>query len=226
MTSSEGAERRLRYDEGCPLGHALNIIGDRWALLVVRELMLSAKRFQAIREGLPGITPGVLKGRLDQLIDAGLVIHPPGLGYYALTPSGRGLRGVLLEVARWGLTQPGHDPRKFISPTSAVVSLNLMMDPDLAAGSPLVAGFDMGREQFTVHISRDGRPLPEAVDAADGDFVLRGPGNAIVMTMYGPLPVAHMAAGGAVEVAGDAAAAQQWADMCATVPMPAAASPG
>lgn len=53
-----GEMTRIRYDEGCLVAHALNVVGDRWALLVVRELMLTAKRFQAIRTGLPGITPG------------------------------------------------------------------------------------------------------------------------------------------------------------------------
>lgn len=224
MAASEVGARRVRYDEGCPLGHALNLVGDRWALLVVRELMLTPKRFQVIRAGLPGITPGVLKARLDQLIEAGIVVHPPDAGYYALTPSGKGLRPVLIEVARWGMTQPGHDPRKFISPTSAVVSLNLLLDPARAAGSPLVAGFDMGREQFTVRISPDGRPVPSVVDVADGDFVFRGPGNAIVLTMYGPMPVAAMAASGMIEVGGDADAAQAFVDLCGKVPMPGPAA--
>lgn len=66
--STIGETPRLRYDEGCLAAHALNLIGDRWALLVVRELMLRDKRFQAIRTGLPGITAGVLTQRLSQLI--------------------------------------------------------------------------------------------------------------------------------------------------------------
>ena len=73
---------RLRYDEGCLAAHALNVIGDRWALLVVRELMFAAKRFQAIRAGLPGITASVLTQRLAQLAEAGVVVQNPALGFF------------------------------------------------------------------------------------------------------------------------------------------------
>ena len=67
MTDTEKISR-LRYDEGCLGAHALNLIGDRWALLVVRELMFQPKRFQMIRAGLPGITASVLTQRLAQLV--------------------------------------------------------------------------------------------------------------------------------------------------------------
>ncbi|PIE27072.1 MAG: transcriptional regulator, partial [Micrococcales bacterium] len=81
-------DARLRYDEGCLAAHALNLIGDRWALLVVRELMLAPKRFQQIRAGLPGVTAGVLTGRLKQLGRAGVVKHDSRLGIYSLTEAG------------------------------------------------------------------------------------------------------------------------------------------
>ena len=68
-----GKSSRLRYDEGCLGAHALNLVGDRWALLVVRELMFQPKRFQMIRAGLPGITASVLTQRLAQLVQAGVV---------------------------------------------------------------------------------------------------------------------------------------------------------
>ena len=83
MTDTEKISR-LRYDEGCLGAHALNLIGDRWALLVVRELMFQPKRFQMIRAGLPGITASVLTQRLAQVVQAGVVAHDQVLGLYAL----------------------------------------------------------------------------------------------------------------------------------------------
>ena len=75
-----GKISRLRYDEGCLGAHALNLIGDRWALLVVRELMFQPKRFQMLRAGLPGITASVLTQRLAQLVQVGVVSHDAVLG--------------------------------------------------------------------------------------------------------------------------------------------------
>ncbi len=116
--TNEGKSPRIRYDEGCLAAHALNLIGDRWALLVVRELMFAPKRFQMIRAGMPGITASVLTGRLDQLKLAGVVDHDERLGIYALTEAGQGLLPVLEALCRWALTVPGHDPTKFISPSA------------------------------------------------------------------------------------------------------------
>ena len=93
-----GKNPRLRYEEGCLGAHSLNLVGDRWALLVVRELMFAPKRFQMIRAGLPGITASVLTQRLAQLAQAGVVAHDAVLGTYALTEAGRALHPVLREL--------------------------------------------------------------------------------------------------------------------------------
>ena len=93
--TKQAKPKRVRYDEGCLAAHALNLIGDRWALLVVRELMFTPKRFQMIRAGLPGITASVLTGRLTQLAEIGVVLHDTRLGVYSLSGQGRGLLPVL-----------------------------------------------------------------------------------------------------------------------------------
>ena len=103
--------RRIRYDEGCLAAHALNLVGDRWALLVVRELMFTPKRFQMLRAGLPGITASVLTGRLSQLEEAGVVNHDQQLGIYTLTDAGRDLLPVLEALCRWRCASPAMIPR-------------------------------------------------------------------------------------------------------------------
>ena len=114
MTDTEKISR-LRYDEGCLGAHALNLIGDRWALLVVRELMFQPKRFQMIRAGLPGITASVLTQRLAQLVQVGVVTHDAVLGIYALPDQGRALHPVLLGLCIWALMLPGHYPATLLS---------------------------------------------------------------------------------------------------------------
>ncbi|HVH02707.1 MAG TPA: helix-turn-helix domain-containing protein [Amaricoccus sp.] len=208
-----GQVPRLRYDEGCLAAHALNVIGDRWALLVVRELMLKPKRFQAIRAGLPGITAGVLTQRLTQLAAAGVLWHDPDLGAYALTDSGRALLPVLMALCHWGARHPGHDPARFISPTALMLSMTANIDRAAAAGWPLVAGMAAGRESFTLRPDDRG-----ALDVVPGlhdgrAFTLTGTGNTLARAVYGRRPLAALAAEGLVAVDGDPAAAQAFADL-------------
>lgn len=204
---------RIRYDEGCLAAHALNVIGDRWALLVARELMLAPKRFQAIRAGLPGITAGVLTQRLAQLIEAGVVTHDADLGVYGLTPSGKALHPVLMALCHWGSQHQGHDPRRFISPTALMLSMCAKINRQAAAGQGLVAAFDMDREGFEMRIAADGSALVSASRAPQGDFLLRGTGNTLARAVYGREPVAHLAGAGVIGLIGDAARAQGFIDL-------------
>ncbi|WP_347137705.1 helix-turn-helix domain-containing protein [Paracoccus sp. SSK6] len=200
---------RIRYDEGCLAAHALNIVGDRWALLVVRELMLAPKRFQAIRHGLPGVTAAVLTQRLLQLAGAGVVAYDAG--HYSLTPSGQGLLPVLQAMCRWGALHPGHDPRRFISPSALVISMTAMIGP--AEGHRALAGMRMGDEDFTLQLTGDGVLRPQAGADPAADFVLSGSGNSLARAVYGPVPLADLARDGAVGLAGDAQAAQDFVDL-------------
>jgi DNA-binding HxlR family transcriptional regulator len=100
-----------RYDDPCGIARALNAVGERWSLLVVRELVFSAKRFGDLRRGLGGMSPNVLSQRLTELERDGIVrrrvVGPPvGATVYELTASGRGLLPVLDALARWGSRRP------------------------------------------------------------------------------------------------------------------------
>lgn len=192
--------------------HALNQIGDRWALLVVRELMFTAKRFQMIRAGLPGITAGVLTGRLAQLGDAGVVAHDERLGVYSLTEAGRGLLPVLEALCRWALTIPGHDPSRFISPTALMISMGVNLQRGLAAGRTALAGFDFGKEAFETRLV-DGGLQTWAVARPDTPFVLKANGNAMAAVVYGTAPLSLLVAKGFVGAQGDLAAAQEFIDL-------------
>ncbi|MCF3973180.1 winged helix-turn-helix transcriptional regulator [Paracoccus salsus] len=203
-----GKTARIRYDEGCLAAHALNVIGDRWALLVVRELMLRPKRFQVIRAGLPGVTASVLTQRLGQLAQAGVVMHDDDLGVYALTASGRDLLPVLQAMCRWGATHPGHDPRRFISPTALMISMTAMIDSAAAQGWQVSAGFRSGPESFVLRLAGDGILRVEAAQPAGADFILDGEGNALARAVYGRESLQDLAAQGVISLSGNGGAAQ------------------
>jgi DNA-binding HxlR family transcriptional regulator len=101
-----------RYDQYCPIAHALGLVGERWALLVVRELMSGPKRYTDLAENLPGIGTNILAARLKDLEGCGIVakrrLPPPAASQvYELTDYGHRLRGVMRELAIWGLQTLG-----------------------------------------------------------------------------------------------------------------------
>lgn len=101
------------YRQFCGLARALDLLGERWTLLLVRELLLGATRYGALLEALPGITTNLLAARLKRLESAGVVARTEG-GRWALTASGLQLEGALMELARWGgrfLSRPGRGER-------------------------------------------------------------------------------------------------------------------
>lgn len=122
-----------RYKQFCSVARALDVVGDRWALLVVRELLLGPRRYSDLLEGLPGIGTNVLSTRLRELQAAGIVAlrrtpKPTPATVYELTADGRDLRSVLDALVRWGarrLTAPESDdildPRWFVSSLPALI---------------------------------------------------------------------------------------------------------
>lgn len=203
MTQSGGKARaaaRSVYDEGCIAAHALDFIGDRWAILVIRELMLGPKRFALIRAGLPGISASVLTQRLEGLEAAGILARvalpdPAGVQVYELTELGRSARPVIEALCRFGAGLPGHDPAKFISPTALMLSMAAMIDRRAAKAEAISAGFDMGRETFRGALVR-GRWQVER-GPAEGDIVFAGTANALAPVIYGaPAPGQWPAAAG------------------------------
>lgn len=204
-----GKEPRIRYDEGCLAAHALNLVGDRWALLVVRELMFSAKRFQMIRAGLPGITASVLTARVAQLQDAGVVDYDQRLSLYALTDSGFALLPVLESLCRWALMVPGHDPSRFISPSALMISMGTNLMRAQTAGREALAGFDIGSEAFEMRL-HDSQLKTVAVAQPDAPFVLSASGNSLAAAVYGKTPLKELIRNKTVRANGDVDAAQDF----------------
>ena len=125
-----------RYDDPCGIARALDVVGDRWALLVVRELIFGPKRFLQLRSGLHGVSPNVLSQRLHELEEAGIVrrdtLEPPAsVAVYELTARGHALEPVLLELGRWGSQEPVTTSRE-LSASALLVALKTVFDPGAA----------------------------------------------------------------------------------------------
>lgn len=126
------------YRDLCGIARALDLVGERWALLVVRELLFGPKRFADLHRGLPGLSQNVLTQRLRELQETGIVTRrralPPGPGQvYALTDHGRALEPVLLALGRWGSPLPPLPGSAVeLSSDALVVALRTTFDPDVA----------------------------------------------------------------------------------------------
>lgn len=110
------SREKRTYSDACGIARALDAVGDRWALMVVRELLLGPKRFGDIRSGLPKLSADVLSQRLRDLEDVGVVrrstVPPPAsVKVYELTQSGLALEPVLVALGRWGGRTPRRPPR-------------------------------------------------------------------------------------------------------------------
>jgi DNA-binding HxlR family transcriptional regulator len=132
-----------RYDDPCGIARALDVVGDRWALLVVRELIFGPKRFSQLRDGLHGISPNVLSQRLRDLEDGGIVrrdaLDPPAaVAVYELTPRGLALEPILLELGRWGSREPMPVAGQ-LSASAVLLALKTVFDPAAADNEAIVA---------------------------------------------------------------------------------------
>src|SRR3954469_3138251 len=214
LTESRNAPSRRRYDDACGTGHALDLIGERWALLVMRELMLGPKRFSDIRDDLPGISANTLSQRLEGLEASGLVARrrlppPASVQVYELTEWGYEAEPIVQTMGRWATRSPAHDPTMPLSGTSLMLSFRTMGDPARLKGMKGRIGFAIGAETFLVTID-DGRIRAERGPAAGADLVLTGPAAVIAGAVYGGVPIEALEAEGALQVEGDRALAAKF----------------
>src|SRR5215210_2162519 len=158
ITDVSRASPKRRYDDACGTAHALDLVGERWALLVIRELMLGPKRFGDLRADLPGISANVLTQRLEGLEAAGVLFRrklppPASVQVYELTPWGYECEPIFQALGRWAARSPQHDPSLPLSAVSLFLSFRTMFDPARAAGLDARIGFRFGAETFLVRIT-------------------------------------------------------------------------
>lgn len=149
------------YSDACAAAHALDLVGERWALLVVRELLLGPKRFSDLRNGLPNAGPNRLSQRLRELEESGIVrrrkLGPPARSWvYELTDWGRQLQPVLVHLGRWGRLSPFRDLDAGISVDALMLALHGDFDPELSGALTATYALAFGDDRVTVRVS-DGR---------------------------------------------------------------------
>jgi DNA-binding HxlR family transcriptional regulator len=203
------------YGDRCGVARALDLVGERWALLVVRELLLGPKRFTDLRAGLPQVGPDVLSQRLRELEGAGLVtrrtLDPPAPAkVYELTPRGAQLEPVILELGRFGSVAPFPDGDPAFGPDALMLALKTLYEP----GGPAT----------TVQLRLAGQDFH--VRTGDGPIELaRGPAERADATIEAdPAPLAavlwHGAGPDGVQITGDRRAAARFLER---FPLPRAA---
>jgi DNA-binding HxlR family transcriptional regulator len=159
---------RRTYADSCGIARALDVTGDRWTLLIVRELLLGPKRFTDLREGLPNIGPDVLAQRLRELEQAGILgrrkLPPPaGARVYELTERGRELEPVLLALGRWGSRVPLADSPSELSPDALVIALKTVFDPVAVGSTEATYAVRLSEQPFEV------RAEPGQIDVSRGE---------------------------------------------------------
>jgi len=146
------------YGDRCGVARALDVVGERWALLIVRELLLGAKRFTDLRAGLPHVSPDVLAQRLRELERDGIVgrrrLAPPaGSRVYELTERGLDLEAVILALGRFGSSAPFPPGKARLGTDSAILALMTLFDPSEAEGLRATYELRLGEHRFHARIA-------------------------------------------------------------------------
>jgi len=207
-TKAQQKEGKRSYDDACGMAHALELIGERWALLVMRELMFGPRRFSGLKRDLPGISANVLTQRLSELEERGLVrrtkLPPPAsVQVYEATEWGLEAAPVLRELGRWAVRSQCHDPSRPVSPVSVMMSMQTMFDRSLAGDLAAKAGFRFGDISYAADI-RDGR-IDVNRGPVDGcDFTIAARPGELAVVLYGGAPIS------AIRIEGDLALAKRF----------------
>ena len=203
-----------RYHDACGAAHGLDLVGERWALLIMRELMLDPRRFGDLRGDLCGLSANVLTQRLEGLEASGIIrrrkLPPPAsVQVYELTDWGREARPLFALLGRWAARSPSHDPTLPLSAVSCMMSMETMFQADRAGDVRAIVGFTFGEQEFVARIG-DGALKPERRSVEGADAVFAGEVTAVPEYIYGKRPLSELETEGRLKVSGDRALAERY----------------
>jgi DNA-binding HxlR family transcriptional regulator len=202
------------YGDRCGIARALDLVGERWALLVVRELLLGPKRFTDLRAGLPHVSPDVLAQRLRELEAAGIVergkLPPPaGSRIYELTERGRKLEPVVLELGRFGSVAPFPPGEAQIGVDALAIALKSLFAPEAADGLDATYELRLGEDRFRVRVA-DGEVDLARGSAEAPDATIEADPGALATVLWHGGKLAEARRAGGVTASGDAQAVRRF----------------
>jgi DNA-binding HxlR family transcriptional regulator/putative sterol carrier protein len=215
------------YGDGCAIASALDLVGERWALLVVRELLLGPKRYTDLRRGLPNASPNVLSQRLGELERAGVVrrykLPPPASSrVYELTDWGLELEEIVMSLGRWGARSPAPPSDAPIGADSVILALRARFDPGAANGLRASYELRLGEDRFRIEVADD------EIDVARGgayqaDATIDTDPDTLSAVLWRSRPLADAQRSGRMTIEGDMAAVERFVVLF-PIPEPAAAA--
>ena len=199
---------RRTYDQYCAVARALDVVGERWTLLLVRELLTGPKRFKDLLDGLSGIGATLLTARLKDLEGNGILrratLPPPaGSKVYELTDLGRSLEPVVIALSRWGLKLLDAPRREDVSrPGWEMVALQSSLELKAVHGRKETYEFRVHGELFHVQVEGDVAEVRQG-PAADPDLTISGDTETLLSIAAGRLTLAEAIEAGAIATEGD-----------------------
>jgi DNA-binding HxlR family transcriptional regulator/putative sterol carrier protein len=202
------------YGDGCAIARALDLVGERWALLVVRELLLGPKRHTDLRRGLPNASPNVLSERLRELERAGIVrrrkLPPPaGARVYELTDWGRELEEIVLALGRWGARSPTPSDAPILSADSIILALRARFDASAAHGLRDSYELRLGEDHFRIEVAGDQIEVARG-DADQADATIDTDPDTLNAVLWGGPSLADAQRSGKMTIKGDKAAVKRF----------------
>ena len=208
LTRRAKSETKRGYEDACGVAHALELIGERWAPLVLRELMFGPRRFSELKADLPGISANVLTQRLAELEERGLVrrtrLPPPAsVQVYEATEWGLEASPVMQALGRWAVRSPQHNVEQFVSPVSIMMSMQTMFQADRAGDFEARIGFRFGERTYVAAV-RDHTLDVGQGDSGDVDALFDTSPEVVAGILYGGAPLET------AQVSGDLAVAKRF----------------
>jgi DNA-binding HxlR family transcriptional regulator len=205
ITKHRQNEEKRRYEDACGLAHAMELLGERWAMLVLRELAYGPRRFSELKADLQGISANVLTQRLTELDSRGLVrkvkLPPPAsVQVYEATEWGLEAVPVIASFGKWAARSPLHDPTLPMSHVSVIMSLQTLLSPELAEGLNARIGFRLGDANY-VAVLGEGRLDVRRGEVSDCDVIFSGTPTALAAVIHGGAPFETVGVEGDMELA-------------------------
>lgn len=185
--------RKIPYDDGCATAHALDLIGERWALLIIRELIPGPQRFSDLKAALPGISSNILTVRLGELEQSHIAVRrqlpPPAPAWvYELTEWGAELEPLINSIGKWAAKSPTMAEGMPMSAASVMLSFRTMFDADRAAGLSMEFDLILNRRPHRVRVE-NGELDIEPNQLANAQTSIAGNPDLVAGVVYGGLSI-------------------------------------